>query len=100
MTNRARKLLTVIAEAALEATLVRDFDRLGARGYTITDVRGKGSRGVRDAGWEVSGNVRIDVVCDAVTAETIAAHVQQRYYADYAMILFLADVEVMRGEKF
>jgi len=100
MHSHTRKLLTVITEAALEGTLVRDLDRLNAHGYTITDARGKGSRGVRDAGWEASGNIRIEVVCDADTAGTIAAYLQQHYYDDYAMIMFLSDVDVLRSEKF
>lgn len=95
-----RKLLTVVTEAALESQLTRDLERLGARGYTISNARGKGDRGVREAGWEVDSNIRIDVVCDEATARRIAAHLQERYYDNYAMILLLSDVEVMRSEKF
>ncbi|WP_104132242.1 transcriptional regulator [Cryobacterium sp. M91] len=100
MQSHTRKLLTVVTEAALEGTLVRDIDRLHAHGYTITDARGKGSRGTRNAGWETNGNIRIEVVCDAATAEGIAAHFQEHYYDNYAMILFVSDVEVLRPEKF
>jgi hypothetical protein len=39
-------------------------------------------------------------VCDVLTAETVTAHLQTRYYEDYAMILFVADVAVLRSEKF
>lgn len=39
------KLVTIIAEGFLEEKLVRDIKRLGAKGYTITDARGEGSRG-------------------------------------------------------
>lgn len=95
-----RKLLTVVTESALESRMRRDLQRLGASGYTITDARGKGHRGVRDAGWDASGNIRVEVVCDEPTARRIAAHLQQTYYDDYAMILLLSDVEVMRPEKF
>lgn len=95
-----RKLLTVITEAALEGILVRDIERLDAHGYTITDARGNGSRGVRDASWQASGNIRIEVVCDAKTAEAIAAHLQAHYYDDYAMVLFVSDIDVLRPEKF
>lgn len=95
-----RKLITIIAEAALENDLVREIERLGARGYTVTDARGKGARGVRNAGWEHSANVRIEVVCTTKTAHDIAAVLKERYYADYAMILFFGDVEVSRPEKF
>ena len=55
------KLLTIVAEAALERSLVADLDRLGVGGYTITDARGRGSRGRRSSGWEHSGNVRIEL---------------------------------------
>jgi hypothetical protein len=95
-----RKLLTVITEAALEQELIRDIERLGAHGYTITEARGKGQRGARDAGWDASRNIRLEALCDAATAEAIAAHLQQTYYANYAMILFLTDVAVLRPDKF
>ncbi|MDT8438709.1 MAG: transcriptional regulator [Wenzhouxiangellaceae bacterium] len=98
--SHTRKLLTVVTEAALEAVLTRDLERLGASGYTIINARGKGSRGVRDAGWETDANIRIEVVCDEPIARRIAAHLQQRYYDDYAMILLLSDVEVLRPGKF
>lgn len=100
MKSHTRKLLTVVTEAALESTLVKDIERMNAHGYTITDARGKGHRGVRSAGWEANSNIRLEVVCDDVTADSIAAYLQEHYYADYAMILFLSDVEVLRPEKF
>lgn len=100
MNSSMRKLLTIITEAALESVLIKDLERLGVRGYTITDARGKGSRGVRSAAWDASSNIRIEVVCDAATAEAIAAHLQARYYENYAMILFVSDVAVLRPEKF
>jgi hypothetical protein len=95
-----RKLLTIVTEAALETTLIREIDRLGAHGYTVTDARGKGDHGVRDAGWQASANIRVEVVCDAETAEALAAHLRDHYYQDYAMILFIAEVEVLRPTKF
>ena len=100
MDHPTRTLLTVITETALEAALLRDMERLGAHGYTVTDARGKGSRGVRDAGWEASSNIRVEVVCDAATAEAIATHLQRHYYANYAMILYMSEVSVLRPEKF
>lgn len=100
MTKYQRKLLTVITESALETHLIADIEKLGAHGYTITDARGKGGRGVRNASWEASGNIRVEVICDAATADAIAEHLRQRYYDNYAMILTMTDVEVLRPEKF
>lgn len=96
----ARKLVTIVTEAALERRLVDDLKRLGAHGYTISDARGEGSRGVRNAGWEATGNIRVEVICDEATAEAIAAHLKAVYYANYAMILYLSDVGVLRPQKF
>lgn len=100
MPAHVRRLLTIITESALEHTLTRDLEQLGAHGYTITDARGKGHHGLRDAGWEATGNIRVEVVCDAATAERITGHLQERYYPDYAMILYVHDIEVLRPEKF
>ena len=69
MHSHQRKLLTIVTEAVLETTLIRDIEKHDVRGYTITDARGKGSRGVRGAGWETSSNIRIEVVCDAGTEQ-------------------------------
>lgn len=100
MNGSTHKLLTIITESALEHVLLKDLERLGALGYTITDARGKGSRGMRDAAWGESSNIRIEVVCAAAVADAIAAHLQARYYDDYGMILFVGDVSVLRPEKF
>jgi nitrogen regulatory protein PII len=94
------KLVTVITESALERVLIEDIKRLGARGFTITDARGEGRRGPRRAEWDESRSIRIEIVCDPATARTIADHLQANYFEDYGMILFLADVTVMRPEKF
>ena len=100
MSMEHRTLLTIVTEAALEHDLVREIERLGANGYTVTDARGKGGRGIRNAGWNQIANIRIDVVCTAETAHVIAAALRERYYDNYAMILFIGDVEVLRPEKF
>lgn len=100
MIKHMRKLLTVITESALESHLISDIEKLGAHGYTITDARGKGGRGVRNASWDASGNIRVEVICNAQTADAIANHLRERYYDNYAMILTVTDVEVLRPEKF
>ena len=100
MSMEHRKLLTIITEAALEDSLGREIEALGAHGYTIADVRGKGGRGMRDAGWNLTANIRIEVVCSANTAHAIAAALKENYYDNYAMVLFIGDVEVLRPEKF
>ena len=100
MALEIRKLLTIITEAALETEVIAVLQDRGAHGYTVSDARGSGSRGVRSASWAASANVRIEVVCGEPTATMIAEALQQRYYDNYAMILFVTAVEVLRPSKF
>lgn len=95
-----RALLTIVTEAVVEPTLLRDLDRLGVRGYTVSDARGRGSRGVRDAAWDEAANIRIEVICPRALAEDVLRHLREHYYANYAMVAFLAEIEVLRPEKF
>jgi hypothetical protein len=80
--------------------LIEDVGRLGAAGYTIGDVRGGGRGGTRDADWEADRSIEIKVICDADVADRLAAHVLATYAAHYAVTFYLADVSVLRPEKF
>lgn len=100
MKTHARKLIVIITEAALESLLVKDILRLGAHGYTIADVRGGGRHGTREAAWEGDRNIRMEVICDEAVAEAIAAHVREQYSVNYATTIFVADIGVLRPEKF
>ena len=95
-----RSLLTIITEAVIEQSLLRDFENLGIRGYTVSDARGRGSRGIRDAAWDEVANIRIEVICQRAQAERLLTHIQERYYADYAMVAFVSEIEILRPEKF
>lgn len=100
MNFKPRKLVTVVTEAFLEDRIAADALRLGARGYTACEARGSGQRGARSGEWEASRNVRLEIVCGEEVAHALAEHLLATYYRDYAMILFVADVAVIRPEKF
>jgi len=100
MSKSEQQLLTIIAESVLESSLTKDIEQLGAKGYTIMDVRGKGSKGLRNAGWDASANIRIEVICSAAVADAISAHLQDKYYNDYAMVVYTGAVNVLRPDKF
>jgi nitrogen regulatory protein PII len=100
MQHYPRRMVTIVTEAALERALIEELETLGARGFTITDARGKGSRGMRQSDWAQEGNIRVEVICDPTLADSIAQRVRERFYDHYAMILFLQDVSVLRSDKF
>jgi nitrogen regulatory protein PII len=95
-----RKLITVITESNLERDLIKEIESLGVGGYTITDARGRGDRGLRASHWGHSSNIRVEIACDTPLAEKLLARLREKYYEHYAMIMWVQDVEVLRPEKF
>lgn len=100
MSTEKRLMLTIVTESVIENSLLADLERLGVRGYTVTDARGRGSRGVRDANWDEAANIRIEIICARPLADAVLAHLQERYYANYAMVACAHEVEVLRAGKF
>ena len=99
MNAHNRTLLTVICEAALEHKLEADLKTLCPGLDPVRRPRQRQPR-VRSAGWDTDGNIRLEVICNRELAERIAEHLQARYYANFAMVCYLAEVEVLRPEKF
>ena len=93
------KRVTIVAEALLEKRLTAELSKLGARGWTVLEARGSGSRGVRSG--DVGGaNVQIETLVSSATAERIVEHVAEHYFADFAVIAYVDTVEVVRGDKY
>jgi nitrogen regulatory protein P-II 2 len=100
MNEHPKKLLVIIAEAALERRLIAAARQFGAHGYTISDVRGGGEGGERTASWEADRSIEMKVICEAAVAERLAQHVLTTYAPHFAVTLFTADVGVFRPQKF
>jgi nitrogen regulatory protein P-II 2 len=92
------KLVTIVAESVLESHLLDEITKLGARGYTTTNVHGEGSRGVRAGVAE--GNVKVETVVGAEVADRILQHVADTYFQYYAVVAYVSEVQVVRGEKY
>jgi hypothetical protein len=95
-----RTLLTAITEAAVEQVLLRDLQQLGIKAYTISDARGRGMHGLRDGAWGKSANIRVEMILPRQQAESTLLFLQEHYFANFAMVAYLQDVEVIRAEKF
>lgn len=95
-----RALITVVTEAALEAVLLQELDALGVSGYTVSDARGRGSRGTRRSAWRESSNIRVEIVCSDELANRIVALLRDKFYDNFAMVLWRQPAEVLRPEKF
>lgn len=93
------KLVTIIAEAVVHDRIIRDIKQLGARGYTTGEVRGEGTRGLHTADWE-GQNARIETLVSPEVGRRILAHLSNHYFTDFAVIAYMVDAEVVRGEKY
>jgi nitrogen regulatory protein P-II 2 len=95
---RLRKI-TIVAERLLRDELLALLKRHGATGWTITAVEGEGSRGVRASEWE-GRNVQIDSLVSPEISGAIMQEIGDRYFEDWAIIVYAADVDVLRGTKY
>jgi len=95
----ACKLVTIVAEDELEDRLLKDLDTLGARGYTICKVRGKGIHRTRTSEWE-GENILIETLVSEDVASTIMSRLEQAYFPHFGVTAFIVNVEVVRGPKY
>jgi nitrogen regulatory protein P-II 2 len=93
------QLITIVAEEVLEQHLVRDLEANGATGWTITTAHGRGSRGLR-AGASGGGNVRIESVATAEVADAVLERLAEHWFPRYAVVAWVEQVQVVRGEKY
>jgi len=100
MTQHPKKLLVIVAEAALEKALAQHVMELGAHGYTVHDVRGAGAAGTREGTWEADRTIEMKVICAADVADRIGNAVLAAYGDHYGVSLFFADVSVLRDDKY
>jgi nitrogen regulatory protein P-II 2 len=93
------KRVTIISEDTVEYRILEELHALGATGYTSYSVHGGGAKGVRPR-QSVPGNRKIEVIATAEVAQQILEHMAKHYFKDYAIIAYIDDVGVIRGEKF
>lgn len=91
--------VTVIAERVLRDDLLDLLKRHGATGWTLTAVEGEGSRGIRASEWE-GRSVQIDTLVSPQAADAIMEEIGRIYFSDWSVIVYAAEVEVLRGEKY
>ena len=93
------KLVTIIADDSLEHVIEDEIITLGAKGYTVSHVEGKGKTGSRDSAWS-GENVKIETIVSEEACEQILKNIAQYYFKNYALIVYAQDVHVMRSTHF
>jgi nitrogen regulatory protein PII len=94
-----KKLVTIITESSLEATLIKELKKMGLKGYSIMESHGEGSHGLRNGEWDQNRNITIQIVCEEELGYQMLDYVLKHYHEDYALIAFVTDVTVCRVES-
>lgn len=91
--------ITIVAERLLKDQMIDLVKEEGATGFTLTSVQGEGSRGVRASDWE-GNNIRLEIIASRQVADAILDRLAASYFDDFAVIAWLTEVDVLRGNKF
>lgn len=91
--------LTIVAEAVVEARLLRDLETAGVRGWTLTSGRGRGTSQIDASDWE-GANVRIETLLSPAAADRVFAMLAELYFPQFAVVAWVSPAQVVRGDKF
>lgn len=91
--------LTIVAEAVVEARLLRDLAAAGARGWTVTSGHGRGTSHIDASDWE-GANIRIETLLSAAAADRVLAMLAELYFDRFAVVAWVTPAQVVRGDKF
>lgn len=79
--------------------MIHEIRSAGAKGFTVTDVSGEGSRQRRVS--ELLGdNVKIEVIAKREVADKVLVVLQKEYFSRYAVIAYMSEIQVVREEKY
>lgn len=98
-------LVVIITESTIEERVIRLIKSLGIKGYTVyRGVTGEGDRGVRSGSGGIGmfgSNVKIEtIVSSEEDADTIMHEIVKKYFTNFAGIVYVSDVRVIRANKF
>jgi len=94
------KMLTITCEILAQKNVIDILEKHKASGYTVYEAEGNGSKGIRGKGFKNEKNVKIEAVLPDENLQDIAEEIARTLFSDYAIILYVTDVEVLRPEKF
>ncbi|NJL86430.1 MAG: DUF3240 family protein [Leptolyngbyaceae cyanobacterium SM1_1_3] len=91
-------LLTIVGESVLQDRLMQLMKTLGVSGYTLTQVQGVGSHGVRMSDMSGVAGYKSNLELKTVVSENVSDQILieiNAYQAKYALIAFRQSVEAL-----
>jgi|TARA_B110001454_G_scaffold82374_1_gene79189 nitrogen regulatory protein PII len=94
------KLLTVTCEILAQKNIIEILKKHDITGYTTYEVEGNGARGLRGQGLQTEKNVKIEIIMRQEKLSDVIEEISRTMFADFALVLYVCDVGVVRTEKF
>ncbi|MGY5144522.1 MAG: P-II family nitrogen regulator [Candidatus Nitrosopumilus sp. bin_32a] len=94
------KLLTVTCEILAQKNIIEILNKHEITGYTAYEVDGNGARGIRGQGFKNEKNVKVEVIMREEKLQDVVEEISRTMFANFAIVLYVSDVSVVRIEKF
>ena len=94
------KLLTITCEILAQENILEILKKHEITGYTKYEVDGNGSRGLRGQGLKNEKNIKIEIIIREEKLQDIVEEISRTLFANFAIVLYVSDVGVLRPEKF
>jgi len=94
------KLLTITCEILAQENIFDILKKHDISGYTTYEVDGNGVRGLRGHGLKNEKNVKIEVITREEKLQDVVEEISRTLFANFALVLYVSDVGVLRPEKF
>lgn len=93
------KLLTIICEPVLLPRVLELARTHGSTGFTVIEVSGEG-KSKKSSGEIPDAKIKIEIVVEPALALKLMEIMAERYFENYALITYSADISILRPEKF
>ena len=91
---------TVIADRALEKRLLKEFWKLGIKGYTRQDCQGQGEHEVIEDVFTGLSRVRLEMIVQPAVGNAILDYLHGPEFENYAVTTCLENVQVSADDQF
>ena len=94
------KLLSIICEILAQKNIIEILKKHEITGYTTYEVEGNGARGLRGQGFRNEKNVKVEIIMKEEKLQDVVEEISRTLFTNFAIVLYVSDVGVVRTEKF
>ena len=94
------KLLTITCEILAQKNVIDILSKHQITSYTSYEVEGNGARGLRGQGLKNEKNVKVEVIMQEEKLQDVIEEIARTLFTNFAIVLYVSDVSVLRTEKF